>query len=419
MTTRALLTVLGVVAATVLAVPAAAAPASSGAACQRVDGMALSFHPAADNGFPSLAAHGVIADQGLLDAFAREFAEQPHVDERGQVVTGSRDVESFFLWWLPNRVNDIAAGAAPPAGTAQRLDLRTTGGLGRALWLQHLSGWYSGVWLHLTQGMTGDTPVTDADADHVYRSWVDLPRQVSLTGTPQQVLAFNRAALRGGLPPILSTLTVKVTENIMPPNDDVGQFGFDTGFLRWLLPPSPNASSTTRPFAEPYFRSDPTRLLDATYALPEPDYLVAARAAWGTALDADGAVAARRNEAIDGRLGEEPLVVHQLRYHAEATALYSVGIPGGTKYSGYGGPRYDRLLAWAAYAAMTNQANAYNALSAYSRSDVELGRRHARGNAFFNAYLYVYDLGVADNRADGKAILEAFPRFVERAGSCN
>lgn len=43
-------------------------------------GVRLSWYPWADNGFPSLPAHGLIANQDLLDAFAREYANNPHLN---------------------------------------------------------------------------------------------------------------------------------------------------------------------------------------------------------------------------------------------------------------------------------------------------------------------------------------------------
>src|SRR5271156_2251640 len=49
----------------------------------KVTGIHLSFYPWTDNGFPSPAAHGLIANQGLLDAFAREYGTNPRMTNTG------------------------------------------------------------------------------------------------------------------------------------------------------------------------------------------------------------------------------------------------------------------------------------------------------------------------------------------------
>jgi hypothetical protein len=379
-------------------------------------GMELSSYPNADNGYPSLAAHGVIADKAVLDAFAREYANCPHRDATdGQLVTTAPDVQDFFLFWLPNRLYNIAAGVeAPPKGTERVLDLRTDGGLGRALWLSHLSGYYSGIWLQLNMGTPTSSELTDSNISNVYATAVDEPRRVANHGTASEVLAFNRAALRSKLP---LTGTVDATTAIgvlMPAGNDAGQYGFDVGFLQYLLPPSLNAPPDASPFATPYFTADATRLLDATYALTEEPYLADARQGFANSQGAGPVAAARLRETIDGRLLEEPLVAQQLRYYLHAAALYSVGVPGGTRYAGFGPEQYDRLLAWAAYAVMANQSNSFNALAAYATQDVDRGRRHARANAVWGTYLFMYLQGVLDNRHQGKTLEQALPLFTTR-----
>jgi hypothetical protein len=376
-------------------------------------GLRLTSYPNADNGYPSLAAHGVIADHAILDAFAREYANCPHRDATdGQLVVGEPDVQDFFLFWLPNRLNNIAAGVeSAPRGTEQVLDLHTDEGLGRALWLSHLSGYFSGVWLHLNMGTPVGSPRTDSDISNVYATAVDEGRWVANHGSASQVNAFNRAALRTQLP---LTGTIDLTTAIgvvMPAGNDAGQFGFDIGFLQYLLPPSLNAPLDADPFATPYVTADPTKLLDATYALTEEPYLTSARQGYASAQAGGWQTSSRLRDAIDGRLLEEPLVAQQLRYYLHATALYSVGVPSGTAYRDFGPEQYDRVLAWAAYAVMTNQANSFNALTAYAMQDVDRGRRHARANALWGTYLFMYLQGVLDDRHHGEQLEVALPTF--------
>jgi hypothetical protein len=153
-------------------------------------------------------------------------------------------------------------------------------------------------------------------------------------------------------------------------------------------------------------------LLDATYALPEEPYLLDARQGF-RAAGAGSPSATRLRQTINGRLGEEPLVAQQLRYYLHATALYSVGVPTATSYRGFGPEQYDRVLAWAAYAVMVNQANSFNALAAYAAQDADRGRRQARANALWGTYLFMYLQGVLDHRHDGATIEAALPTFTD------
>lgn len=104
-----------------------------------ITGVRLSFHPWTDSGFPSLGDHGLIANYGLLDAFAREYASDPHPTNTGERRGGKPQLQDFFLIWLPNRLFNIVAGLGKPPEPYQ-LDVSTPEGMGTAQWLmRHLS----------------------------------------------------------------------------------------------------------------------------------------------------------------------------------------------------------------------------------------------------------------------------------------
>jgi hypothetical protein len=395
-----------------VAANAAPVPAPAPSCAGSYTGLQLTAYPSADEGYP-LAEHGVVTDQAVLDAFAREYANCPHRESNGKMVTTAPDVQDFFLFWLPNRLNDIADGVVePPVGTKAVLDLSTPAGLGRALWLNHLSGYYSGVWLRINMHVPIGLPITESNMANVYATAVDTPRHVALAGSSEEVLAFNRSSLRSK-PPLGSSIDLTTVIGIvMPAGNDAGQFGFDLGFMRFILPPSLNAPPNAKPFATPYYKANPNKLLDATYALPEVPALVEARKAFAAA-QSNSASADRLKQTISGRLGELHMVTQQQQYYLHATALYAVGIPLATSYRGFGPEQYDRVLAWAAYCVMANQSNSFNALSAVATQDAVRGRRHARANALWGTYMFTYLRGLFDFRHEGESMEVAMPSFVK------
>jgi hypothetical protein len=111
-----------------------------------IAGVRLSWYPWGDNGFPSLPAHGLIANHGLLDAFAREYANDPHLNNTGETCQLGAEMQDFFLVWLQGRLSNIVAGI-DSAPDPYELDVFTAEGLGTAPWLVHLIGYCASVWL--------------------------------------------------------------------------------------------------------------------------------------------------------------------------------------------------------------------------------------------------------------------------------
>jgi hypothetical protein len=392
-------------AAVVAVVVAVSALSGSAAAAEPgVTGMKLTHYPFT----PKLQAeHGVIPDQTLLDAFAREYGNHPRKTIHGRMTTTVRNPEEFFNFWLPNRLYNIAMGTqGPPAGTD--LDLSTDAGLGRALWLAHLNGYYGGVWLRndwsrFDEPRSGGTEPSDDQLSATYARVVDEPRRMANHGTDEEVVEYSRFALRGRLP----TPSTDVVSTVVPANDEVGMFGFDASYLRYLLPPYPNKAPATKPPVDPYFTLDETQLLTATYGIPEEPFLVQARKNFARIDDTGGDATMRRTLAEVGNPGEEPLLAHQNRLGTLATGLY---LPPGD-YTGFDQAEYDQLLSWTIAGVMINHANGLNALAAYSLKDPALSRRQIRSSAMWWAFTYLYVMGVMDPHHDGKTLAEAQPKF--------
>ena len=111
-----------------------------------ITGVQLSWYPWTDNGFPSLEAHGLIVNQGLLDAFAREYANNPQLTNTGEMRQFGAQMQDFFLVWLQSRLSNIVAGIES-APAPYELHVTTAEGMGTAQWLAHLIGYYASVWL--------------------------------------------------------------------------------------------------------------------------------------------------------------------------------------------------------------------------------------------------------------------------------
>jgi hypothetical protein len=389
----------------------ASAATSSCTTTRPVTGIELNYYPWVDTGFPSLAQHGLIADSTLLNAFATEYANHARRTVNGWTTQGPADIQNFFLFWLPERLNDIAVGrASPPEGTG--LDLGTSAGLGKALWLTHLSGYYTGVWLRHYLGAAAVRPMNDKNLAEAYATAVDAPREVANSGSPAQVLAYVRHSVRAPTRVPADGDPLKV---FLPFNGEVGIFGFDAQWLHLILPPNPNAPTNARPFKEPFFTYDPTKLLTASYAVPERPYLQVARQRYAAASSAGAEAHARLAEMTNGSTGETPLIIEQLRYHAESTALYETGIPNGTTYRGFVQPAYDQLLGYATYAVMTPQANSLDALAAYATKDVDHARQQIRTSALWWSDTTSYLASVLDGHNDNPSLAASFPHFTYRS----
>lgn len=366
---------------------------------------------------PSLSqVHGLIPDPDLLGAFIDEYTSGPRRTVNGETQSGGvPDTQNFFLFWLPNRLTNIAMGIEPePTGTA--LDLSTDDGFGRALWLGHLCGYYFAVWLRWVLSDT-DRPrraaqLADLSTSHVYGRFVDPMVSVANRGSDDEVLAQALGSLRRPLTLPRARFAGDVTMSLLVPGgSEVGIFGFDTSWLHHILPPSRNSPPDARPFTEPVLTYDPGRLLDARFAIPEEPYLVDARQRFASANAAHGDTASRLRSAVEGGRGESSLLVHQRRWHRFATMLYARGIPGGTRYRGLGQEQYDRLITWASYSVMIPQAAAFNGLAAHATRDAELARRQTRARSIWWALVTTYAMSIGDPTYDGRSLDDAFPAF--------
>lgn len=399
---------------------------SADAACgnAEITGIQLAFCPWEDNGFPSLGHHGLVPNHGLLDAFAREYANNPHLTNTGAMRDSDPEMQDFFLLWLHNRLFNIVSGAESPPAPYQ-LDLSTPEGMGTAQWLAHLIGYYAAVWLRACwiefEGpRNADVPMRDRWFSVLYKRNFDKAREVALNGSDAEAIAFSRGLLRKNTPqmarPQRITTLVRADRLIKKLNDrlpgDVGIFGFNAGFLRHILPPSLNAPTDATPFSEPYYTGDPNILFDAHFALPEVPFLTQARETYVATRAIGGAVASRLDEAINGRPGEIGLLARQQNWDTLAAALYRVGVPGATVYRGFDQAQYDRLLAWTSYSVMHNVAGGYNALSAYATQNAHLARQHITASTLWWTAILTYVVGCVDGRDDGLALSDTLARFI-------
>ncbi|WP_189094337.1 hypothetical protein [Nocardia jinanensis] len=391
-------------------VAAQAAPQDS------VSGVGLTFYPWVDNGYPSLGRNGLVADPELLDAFAREYANNPHLTNTGAVTTANPNVQDFFVWWLPHQLANIAMGEAePPEG--HPLDLATAEGLGRAQWLAHMAGYYSSTWLRSNMrvfdrpSLISVTPTDDVYAQF-YSQALAQYRDTALSGNDAQAVGFAEQTLRSNAP-LTAGLPGPYTDMLERGPAEVGMFGYDAAWLRNLLPPSLNAPSAAKPFTDNYFSANPDVLLDARFALPSQPYLQDAERSYAEATGDPGA-AARVAEMVRGRAGQEPLLATQQRFTAAGDAIYRNGVIPGTVtiYRGWDQEQYDRLLAWASYAVMYNKADSLNALTAVATNDAPLARQEIRAALLWWIYSTTYVATIFDPRNDTKPLSESLPRFL-------
>jgi hypothetical protein len=392
-----------------------------------ITGVRLSWYPWSDTGFPSLPAHGLIANHDLLDAFVEEYANNPHLTNTGEICGVGAETQDFFLVWLHSRLSNIVAGVER-APAPHELNVFTAEGLGTAQWLVHLIGYYASVWLR-AQWIQFDGPriwnlrtLSDRVFSMMYRHELDPAREVALNGSDAVVIEFSRDLLRKNRPrPIRGHRVArlmgmhKVTAKMYREPGEVGIFAFNAGFLHHILPPSLNSPTDAKPFTEPYYTGNPHQLFDAHFALPEQTFLTQAREVFAAVSSAGGDVADRLGEAIAGRPGEQSLLWRQQNWDTVAASLYRVGVPGGTVYRGFDQPQYDRLLAWTSYSVMHNVANGYNALSAYATGNAELARQQIISRTLWWGFIYSYLLGATDRRQHRAGQRVSLPRFITPA----
>jgi hypothetical protein len=398
---------------------AEAAPTVNACGASEVSGVRLSFYPWTNTGFPSLAKHGLVADQALLDAFAREYAANPDPGAfgvRGPVVPNMQD---FLVVWLQNRITNIANGAeAAPAGFT--LDMRTTEGLGKAQWISHVVGYYAAAWAR-TNMYEFDRPLlpvpafNDTVLSALYGPIVDEPHRVVLGGNDAEALAFTRKSLRSNVPAPPPSLAPAsgVFATVSPA--DSGMFGYDAGWLANLLPPGANAPTNTAPITSPYFTADRSKFLDAHFALANLAALTDAEASMAEVQSAGDQRTARLTAAINGGPGEDSLLARQQLFYDLGVANYDRGTSGlGTYYGGWQQPQYDRVLAWASYAVMSNKLNALNALTAVADQDADLSRQQIASTTMWWGYTVSYLSGFLNPNVGDVPFSELLPKFVTK-----
>jgi hypothetical protein len=372
---------------------------TAGGACSgssHVVGIDMSWYPGAETGFPALAAHGVVSAPDVLDALARDYASSPHLTAYGETTTADPNMQDFLVLWLPVWLNQVMSGTA---AQTYGLDPTRPEDMGKLLWLSHVAGYYGGVWLR-KDFLDSEVPVhaglpfSDAGIDQYYRNFVDNIRAIADTGTPSAVLAAARSTLRSPLViPPSGVDSATLVSQILPPNDNLAAFAYDATWLANILPPHPDAPFNASPGVEGLFGRDQTKLLDARYGIPELSYLTGARAGYQQVTSAGGVVGARYSAAVQGNLGELPLLLSQTRFSLYGQFVYGVGVPAASNYRGFDQEQYDRVLTWATYAVMGNQANAMNALSSYARQDVAAARTELRSTLVWAAYVGSYGWG--------------------------
>lgn len=399
-----------------------AVPTVSACGQSEVSGVRLSYYPWTNTGFPSLERHGLIADQALLDAFAREYAADPDPVAFGVRGPAVPNMQDFLVVWLQNRITNIANGAeAAPAG--HTLDMGTAEGLGKAQWLSHVAGYYAAAWAR-TNMYEFDRPLLalpafdDTVLSTLYGPIVDEPHRVVLGGSDAQALAFSRKSLRSNVPvppPSLAPAT-GILATVSPA--DSGMFGYDAGWLANLLPPGANATKSAAPIASPYFTADRSKFLDAHFALAHLPALTEAEASMAEVQSAGGQRTARLNAAINGGPGEDSLLARQQLFYDLGAANYDQGTRGlGTYYGGWQQPQYDRVLAWASYAVMSNKLNALNALTAVADQDADLSRQQIASTTMWWGYTVSYLAGFLNGNVGDEPIGEVLPKFVNEDSS--
>jgi hypothetical protein len=384
---------------------------------KRISSIELPAYPWVNNGYADLAStYGLVADQSLLDAFAREYGSAPHLSYNGQMSTKD-SISEFFNIWLPVRLWDIAAGqVAPPEGFETTFELNTAAGMGRAMWLTHVTGFFLGMESRLyldqsmqTQPAPATTPFTgggDQSPAPTYAIYQKASRalQVASQGTAAEVADFNLWSLRGaGASPYLLD------------GGEVGGYGYDAGYLATILS---FMSDKALPHT-PYFTYTPTNLLDATYWIGDPAFMSEARRQFASIAAGDANVQALYQQALLTGNSEpnqdQPLMTIQAAADAQARAIWtnlSQAIPTPADPTASEETDIAIRLSRAAYFVQYNQANALAGLAAYATGNTTWGRQQARQVALFISYVNEYAIWSQNPEADGRPLDTVFPKFV-------
>jgi len=337
--------------------------------------------------YPSLG-QVMIEDQPLLDAFAQEYAR----------TTQRPDVEEFMMWWLNNRLHDIAQGKAqPPPGFKDEIDMSTPDGLKRALWLEHVIGNNTGAWYHWALDKFGPCRCTSTAPSTFYDARVPIYNAAANAATNPNISStdlFNY---------VLSTLR---SPTASPFGGQVGFYGYDTSFtLAQTVPPgAPNPPVVANPFAPEPFVSwfDGTNatncqstdcLLDAQYATGDPPFLSSARHDFTKMLNEKAPVQALLEQAIVGNGTPSANLYNQMN---AGLGLGLQGVPSGSFAAWDDQYLWDTLLYAQLYTGMYNHAISMTGLAAYATQDTDLARTEAREQQLWNGYFNGYAGTVGD-----------------------
>ncbi|HEX3899675.1 MAG TPA: hypothetical protein VHW74_10930 [Mycobacteriales bacterium] len=362
----------------------------------QVTGLALTWYPGTATGYPALARHDVHSAPKLFDALARDYANHRHVTAYGRTTT-AENMQDFLVLWLPEWLNNVVAGTT---SDTHGLDPSKPADLSKLLWVAHVAGYYGGVWLRMDVVDTDVLPVhfglpfSNAGINTYYNNFVDKLRAAASNRNAQAVLAAARATLRSNLiiPPSGLDSATLVTQ-ILPPADNLAAFGYDSTWLHDIVPPGLDAPTAAKPAVTNLFTHDSAKLLDAHYGIALTPYLARAEAAYRKVASSHGTVASRYQGVVNGGAGEMSLPLTQARFDLYGTGVYGIGVPLASSYRGLGQAQYNRVLTWAAYATMGNQANAMNAITAVATRNVAAARRELRATAIWAAYVGGYGWG--------------------------
>lgn len=361
-----------------------------------VTGLALTWYPGTATGYPALASHDVHSAPKLLDALARDYASYHHITSYGRT-TDADNLQDFLVLWLPNWLNSVIAGTT---SDTDGLDPSKPADFSKLLWVAHVAGYYGGVWLRMDVVDTDVLPVhfglpfSNAGINTYYDNFVDKLRAASTNKHGQAVLAAARSTVRSGpiIPPSGLDSATLVTQ-ILPPDDNLAAFGYDSTWLHDIVPPGLDAPTAAKPAIANLFTHHAAKLLDAHYGMARTRYLVRAEAAYRKVASSHGAVASRYSDVVKGNPGEMSLSLTQARFDLYGTGVYGIGVPLASSYRGLGQSQYNRVLTWAAYATMGNQTNAMNAIAAVATRNVAAARRELRATAIWAAYVGGYGWG--------------------------
>jgi hypothetical protein len=383
---RARTAVRGAVAALAIAAGGPVATAAAASEPSTCSGVELSPYE-----YPPALSAVMTPDPALLNALAREYCQ----------TTAHPSVEDFSMWWVFNRMEDIALGAAsPPPGIT--LDLSRDEDLKRALWVQHVFGTYTANWYwhnghsgpaygptSYNQSIKALGPViAGADAGYA-RSIAQMQADMRLAnhGTAPDVTAFNLSSVRGD-PIVPGTTGAGLYQTMFSPSSgDAVFYGYDLAFLDAVVHTNKPAFA---PPHDPYFTYSLAEPFDATYAIGDAPFLAVSRGhAAAVAGGSRGPRAqARMSAAIAGAQPLDQLVPVITLWYGVGYGLWAPGLANSLR--DYSEPEYNVVLKAGVYTLQWSQSNALAGLAAYATEDTDLGRRQVRAVALWKAYAWAY-----------------------------